>query len=144
HVLVSDDGKRKASGVHIYLNGEPQQLNVLFEDLNWPMDFKLPLRIGAGGGLRFQGAIQDVRIYKIALSAEQAAVIPLRKSVHDIAAMSPESRSKAEADKLRFAFLEKAAPKQIRRARDELLRAQRERQLFWNSVPTVMVMAESD
>jgi hypothetical protein len=144
HVLVTYDGKRKASGVHIYLNGEPQQLNVLFEDLNWPMDFKLPLRIGAGGGLRFQGGIQDVRIYKIALSAEQAAVIPLRKSVHDIAAMSPESRSKAEADKLRFAFLEKAAPKQIRRARDELLRAQRERQLFWNSVPTVMVMAESD
>ena len=144
HVLVTYDGKRKASGVHIYLNGEPQQLNVLFEDLNWPMDFKLPLRIGAGGGLRFKGAIGDVRVYKIALTPEQAAVIPLRKSIREIAAMTPETRSKAEADKLRFAFLEKSAPKQIRRARDELLAARRERQQFWNSIPTVMVMAEGD
>jgi hypothetical protein len=144
HVLATYDGKRKSSGVHIYLNGEPQQLNVLFDDLNWPMDFKLPLRIGAGGALRFKGAIDDVRVYKIALTPEQAAVIPLRKSIHEIAAMSPEARGKPEADKLRFAFLEKSPPKEIRRAQEELLAARRERQQFWDSIPTVMVMAEGD
>jgi hypothetical protein len=142
HVLVTYDGKRKASGVHIYLNGAPQQLNVLFDDLSWPMDFKLPLRIGAGGGLRFKGAIDDVRVYRIALTPEQAAVIPLGRSIHEIAAMPLESRSKAESGKLRFAFLERAAPKEARRARSELRTAQRERQRFWDSIPTVMVMAE--
>src|SRR5205085_10691918 len=58
--------------------------------------------------------------------------------------MSPEARSQAEADKLRFAFLEKAAPKEVRRARDELLAARHERLQFWQSIPTVMVMAASD
>jgi mono/diheme cytochrome c family protein len=142
HVMVTYDGKRKASGVHIYVNGQPQKLNVLFDDLSWPMDFKLPLRIGAGGGLRFTGAIDDVRVYRIALTPEQAAVIPLRKSIHEIAAMAPDARSKAESDKLRFAFLDSAAPKEIRRARSLLLTAQRERQRYSDSIPTVMVMAE--
>ena len=142
HVLVTYDGKRKAAGVHIYLNGEEQKLNVLFDELTWPMDFKLPLRIGAGGGLRFQGAIDDVRVYRIALSPEQAATIPLRQSIHEIAAMPPEARSKAQADKLRFAFLDYAAPKDIRRVRDELAAARKERQQYWDSIPTVMVMVE--
>jgi hypothetical protein len=144
HVLVTYDGKRKASGVHIYLNGEPQKLNVLFDELTWPMDFKLPLRIGAGGGLRFQGAIDDVRVYRVALTAGQAATIPLRQSIHEIAAMTPETRSKAQADKLRFAFLERAAPKDVRRAQAALATARKERQRFWESIPTVMVMVESD
>ena len=143
HVLVTYDGKRKAAGVHIYLNGVDQKLNVLFDELTWPMDFNLPLRIGAGGGLRFQGAIADVRIYRVALSPEQAAMIPLRQPIHEIAAMAPESRSQAQADKLRFAFLDTAAPKDIRRARGELAGARQERQRFWESIPTVMVMVES-
>jgi hypothetical protein len=144
HVLVTYDGKRKASGVHIYVNGEPQKLNVLFDELSWPMDFKLPLRIGAGGGLRFKGAIDDVRVYRVALTAEQAATIPLRQSIHEIAAMTPETRSKAQADKLRFAFLEHAAPKDVRRAQDELAAARKDRLQFWESIPTVMVMMEGD
>ena len=52
HVLVTYDGKRKASGVQIYIDGQPQQLNVLFDQLVWPLNTKLPFRIGAGGGLR--------------------------------------------------------------------------------------------
>jgi len=139
-VLVTYDGKRKASGVHIYLNGALQPLKVLFDDLSWPMDFKFPLRIGAGAGLRFKGAIDEVRVYKIALTPEQAAMIPLRQSIRDIAAMAPEARSRAQAGKLRSAFLERGAPKQIRRARAELTAAQKERQRFEDSVPTVMVM----
>ena len=142
HVLVTYDGKRKASGVRIYLDGVPQQLNVLFDDLSWPMSFKLPLRIGAGGGLRFEGWIDDVRVYRIAVTPEQAAVIPLRRSIHEIAATPAEARSKAESNKLRFAFLDLAAPKEIRRARAELLAAQKQRERFWESISTVMVMAE--
>ena len=143
HVLVTYDGKRKASGVHIYVNGEPQALNVLFDELTWPMDFKLPLRIGAGGGLHFQGAIDDVRVYRVALTPEEAATIPVRQSIHEIAAMAPEARTPAQRDKLRFAFLDRAAPKDIHRAQEKLTAARKERQRFWESIPTVMVMAES-
>jgi hypothetical protein len=142
HVLVTYDGKRWAKGVQIYVDGVPQQVKVLFDELNWPMDFKYPIRIGAGSGLRFNGSIDDVRIYNIAVTPQQAATIPLRKSLRDIAAMPPASRSQAEADKLRFAFLEKDAPKKVRRANAELVATRRMREQFYNSIPTVMVMEE--
>jgi len=82
-------------------------------------------------------------VYRIALTPEQAATIPLRQSIHEIAAMAPEARSKAQADKLRFAFLDRAAPQDVRLARDELAAAHKERQRYWESIPTVMVMVES-
>jgi len=143
HVLVTYDGKRKASGVRIYVNGQAQKLNVLFDELNWPMKFKAPFRIAAGGGLHYEGWIDDVRVYNLALSAEQAATVPLRESIGHIAAMPAESRTHAQQDKLRFCFLERAAPKEIRRAQAELLTAEKMRGQFYDSIPTVMVMAES-
>ena len=40
HVLVTYDGERKASGVHIYVNGEPQALKVLFDQNTEPIRTK--------------------------------------------------------------------------------------------------------
>lgn len=142
HVVVSYDGKRYASGVKMYINGQAQELKILFDDLNWPMKSKRPFRIGAGAGMRFQGAIGDVRVYKIALTPEQAAIIPLRETVAEIAALPPGSRTEAQAAKLRSAFLETASPKNVREARAELSTLRKEREKFYQSVPTVMVMAE--
>ena len=69
HVLVTYDGKRKAPASTFMSTASRSRLKVLFDELNWPIDVKVPFRIGAGGGLRFQGAIDDVRVYKIALTA---------------------------------------------------------------------------
>jgi mono/diheme cytochrome c family protein len=143
HVLVTYDGKHQASGVHFYINGQPQEMKVLFDELNWPMDFKVPFRIGAGSGMRFKGQIEDVRVYKIALTPAQAGVIPLRERVSEIAAMPPESRIEAQRDKLRFCFLEQAVPKKIRAAYEASLAARKERDRFEESIPTVMVMVDS-
>ena len=143
HVMATYDGKRKASGVHIYVNGQEQKLTILFDELIWPVSAKVPFRIGAGGGLRWEGLIEDVRVYKIALTAEQAAVVPLLKSIREITAISPAGRTKAEADKLAFCFLEKFAPQEVNESRARLLKAHAERDSFYATVPTVMVMADS-
>lgn len=143
HVLVSYDGKRYAAGVRMYLNGRPLELKVLFDELNYPLHPKVPFRIGAGGGLRFNGSIDDVRVYNAALSPEQAAVIPLRETIRDLAAMPPESRSKAQNDKLRFCFLDLFAPQEIQSARQELFMLRRQRERFYDSIQTVMVMMDS-
>ncbi len=37
NVLVTYDGKRKASGVRMYVNGQLQDTKVLFDELTWPM-----------------------------------------------------------------------------------------------------------
>ncbi len=142
HVLVTYDGKRKASGVRIYLNGQPQKLKILFDEIVWPMKGKRPFRIGAGAGLRFEGEIADVRVYNIALSPEQTAVIPLRDTIRQIAAMPTGARSPAQADKLRLCFLETAAPEEIRQPLDQLRAACRERDRYYATIPTVMVMED--
>jgi hypothetical protein len=143
HVLVTYDGKRQASGVRMYVNGQPQETKVLFDELMAPLRAKAPLRIGAGGGLRFQGLIADVRVYDSALSEDQAAVLALRGSVGAIAAIPPGARSKPQADKLRFCFVDKAAPKDIRKVSLELEMYRKQRDLFYESIPTLMVMEDS-
>jgi hypothetical protein len=143
HILVTYDGKRKASGARIYLNGEPQPVKVLFDELSWPIGVNAAFRIGAGGGLRFRGLIGDVRVYNVALTPEQAAVVPLRQSLDEIARIPPETRTRAQVDKLRFCFLERHAPKRIRQAREELRVIRKERERYYASIPTVMVMVES-
>jgi Protein of unknown function (DUF1553)/Protein of unknown function (DUF1549)/Concanavalin A-like lectin/glucanases superfamily/Planctomycete cytochrome C len=143
HVSVTYDGKRKASGVHMYVDGRPIETKILFDDLSWPMKAKRPFRIGAGGGMRFQGEIGDVRVYKVALTAEEAAVIPIRETVEQIAAIKPQSRTKTQADKLRLCFLERAAPKNISNARSDLRAARARRDRFYETIPTVMVMKDT-
>ncbi len=143
HVLVTYDGKRKASGVHIYVNGKEQKLKILFDEMIWPISAKVPFRIGGGGGLRWDGLIEDVRVYKVALTPEQAAVVPIVKSIQQIAAIPASKRTTAEADKLTDCFLEKYAPKEVNESRARLLKAHAERDSFYETVPTVMVMADS-
>lgn len=140
HVLVTYDGKMKASGVRIYLNGEPQELKILFDQCIWPIDTKEPWRVGAGAGLRFQGLIDDVRVYSRALPAEEAAIVPLLEPLNAIARRSSETRSTAQRDKLRFCFLENYAPRKARTLRAELAALRVERQRYYDGIPTVMVM----
>ena len=144
HVLVTYDGERKAAGVRIYLNGEPQATTILFDQNTEPIRHpKTPLRIGAGGGLRFLGTIEDVRIYNRALTPEEAAILSVRESAGQLAAISQEQRSPAQSAKLAAYYLERAAAPEMRNARDELAALRRERKKFAGEIPTVMVMADS-
>jgi hypothetical protein len=142
HVLVTYDGSMKAAGVRIHVNGEPQRLKVLFDQCIWPIDSKEPFRVGAGGGLRFQGSIDDVRVYSRALTPEEAAVLAQVDPVNRIAAMEKAARTKAQQDKLHMCFLEKFVPADVRRARAEVAQIEAERQRFYDTIPTVMVMSE--
>ena len=144
HVAVTYDGKRKAAGIHIYVGGVEQQTKVLFDQLNEPFHVaeKTPFRIGAAGGLRFQGAISDVRVYKTALNADEVAAVSVPQTLNEIAALGPNRMTKAQAEKMRLAFLAGPAPENIKQAQAQLEAAIAERNRFWDSVPTVMVMVD--
>jgi len=139
HVLAVYDGTRYATGTALYINGVEQKLKVLFDDLNYPLGNKEPLRIGAGGGKRFRGAIDEVVLYRRALTPKEALAMPVLETVPEIAAMKPERRTKAQAAKLRLAFLEESAPAALKRLEEARLARKR----FYGSIPTVMVMKES-
>jgi hypothetical protein len=142
HVAVSYDGSRLAKGVRIYINGEPQKLNVLLDELNQEFRTKEPFRIGGGNGQRFAGEMGEVRIYSEVLSEDLVAALSARESLAALAAIQPAKRTRAQQEKLRHAFLEEYSPPDIRQAWKEMIAAHRAREAFLDSVPTVMVMEE--
>ncbi|MBM3761580.1 MAG: DUF1553 domain-containing protein [Acidobacteria bacterium] len=122
HVVATYDGSRYAKGVRIYINGQPQEINVLFDELNWPMKFKHPLKIGAGNGMNYKGEIKLVRVYDRELSADE------------VTALAPTP----SPAKLRLAYLDAIKPIEIA----NLLEAQRERDAFHKTIPTLMILRE--
>ncbi len=121
HVALTYSGSRWASGVKIYVDGEDQKLEIFIDDFNSQGAVKRePLRIGAGGGPenRFHGRIDDVRIYKRALSAAEAGILADLTPVTAIVALPEDKRTPAQADKIRDYFLEHALPAHIAEARD--------------------------
>src|SRR5262245_16036074 len=145
HVALTYSGSRWASGVKIYVDGVDQKLEILLDDVNSQGAVKRePLRIGAGGGPenRFHGRIDDVRIYKRALSPAEAGIMADLTPVTVIAALPEDQRTSAQADKIRDYFIENAVPANIAEVRTRLMDAQTKRDAFYQSLPTVMVMEE--
>ena len=54
----------------------------------------------------------------------------------------PEKRTQAQSDKIRLCFLDQYAPAHVRQAWRQVVELQREREILWDSFPTVMVMQE--
>jgi hypothetical protein len=144
HVLVTYDGSRVAGGVKVYVDGKPEKLKVNLDDLNQSFDTKEPFRIGSGGGpdSRFRGALADVRVYDRALSADEAAVVATTETVDAIVKLPPAKRTRGQALKARWYFLERHASPDIRRAHSRLADLLARRRKLVESFPTTMVMEE--
>jgi hypothetical protein len=144
HVVLTYDGSRLAEGVRVYLNGQPLKLKIDLDDLNQSFGAKEPLRVGAGLGPnnRFQGLVEDVRVYRAALTPEEVAVLAEPNSINELARVAPKRRTAAQAAKLRSCYLDQFAPANIQSLRKEILDLRDSRQQLLESFPTVMVMQE--
>ena len=144
HVLLTYDGNRKGKGVRMYLDGEDQDLHVLFDNLDWPSRSNATLKIGGGGGLdnRFAGRIDEVRIYGRELSPAEARSLASVKGLAALAAIPGAERTPPQRDKLRQAFLDSGASRGVRKALYAAREAQRQVEEFRSEIPTVMVMKE--
>jgi len=143
-ITVTYDGSRLATGTKIYIDGVEAKTRVLLDELNQSFATQEPLRIGFGGGpsSRFDGQIDEVRIYDGVLEAEQVRVLAVAASVGEILRKPPRQRTAAEQEKLQAFFLEQAAPPEIRTAHEVLRTRREDRRKFWEAIPTVMVMEE--
>jgi hypothetical protein len=143
HVMATYDGSRWASGVRIYVDGEPQKLTVNLDELNQSFNTKQPLRIGSRGTRsRFHGSLTDVRIYNRALTPDEAQHLATPDAITSIIAQPPEKRTPRQAAKLRACFLENHAPEPIKQAHRRLLAARAAVEKHVESFPTTMVMEE--
>ena len=155
HVLVTYDGKRIPSGFQVYVNGQSQELTPMLDGINNPIRTREPLRIGASGVAsedsgatdfrpRFQGLIDDVRIYTAVLTPDQAAVVATAESLSEIARIAPASRTAGQSEKLRLGFLDQYAAQPLQEAWSQVIDLERQRAELWDSFPTVMVMEEME
>ncbi len=147
HVVATYDGSKTPAGIRFYVDGRPKELTPLNDLVGNRLSVRrFPLRIGASGSdkPRFRGQLDDVRIYGDVLTQPEAAVAGVPESLSEIAALSPDQRSTAQTDKLRFAFLDQYAPREIQEAGQAVAELERQRDELWATLPTVMVMEEND
>ena len=144
HVVATYDGSKTPGGMRVYLDGVSQELTPLLDLVGNRLPARYPLRIGASGSdkPRFQGRIDDLRIYDRVLTPERAAVVATPEPVSAIAALARAERTAAQAEKLRLAFFTQYAPPEILQAWRTAGALERRREELWASFPTVMVMEE--
>ena len=142
HVAVTYDGYRKGAGVHMYVNGAERKLNILFDELTFPFGPNQPVRVGAGGGMRFQGMIDEARIFNRSLSAEEASTLPLLETISQLAGIPQSKRTAAQNEKMRLCFMDSFAGPDLKKAQVEMIAAHTERRKYFESIPTVMIMKE--
>ena len=70
------DGSGKAAGVHVYVDGEEEQLEVTHDHLRGSILTNATLKIGRRTpSAPFQGVLDEIRMYRRALSAAEVRVL---------------------------------------------------------------------
>jgi hypothetical protein len=87
HIVVTYDGKGKAGGLKLYIDGQPQQMAVVKDSLDGSIRTAAPLSFGRmypdGEPLR-QCSFQDFRFYARMLSPEEVSRLPFEDYVTEV------------------------------------------------------------
>ena len=101
HVIVAYDGKGKAEGLKLYIDGQPQRMAVVKDALNGSIRTAAPMSFGRmypdGEPLR-QSSFQDFRFYTRMLSPEEASRLPFEDYVTEIVAKPMANWSEDESN----------------------------------------------
>ena len=145
HVAMTYDGSRLAAGVKIYVDGKSSKLKIALDDLQQTFDQKEKLRIGGrGNGSKFQGRLDNIRVYDRVLTPVEMRILATRSSLPEISATPTDQRSEGQQLKLERYFVEKYAAPEIRDAFQLVTKLQNQRSRLIESFPTVMVMVERE
>ena len=144
HLMVTYDGSGKATGVRVFLDGEPQKTETALDNLSGTIRNEQPLRFGRRQtSSSFKGQIDDVRIYDRQLAAEEVRQLTSSQLVQGVVSRPTSQRTAAQVSRLREYFLRHHAAGQLARASKNLDRLRTvERELLLN-IPSTMVMQES-
>lgn len=143
HVAGTYDGSRTAAGVRLYVDGVLREVRVLADTLSNPIKTTQPLRIGSrrASGF-FQGLIDEVRTYARELESDDIQILACPETTAEILARPRDKRTPQQTRKLERAFLEQAAPQELREAHAALAIAKQQHSAFLATIPTSMVMVE--
>ena len=142
HLVVTYDGSSRASGVELYINGEPEPVIAEIDRLDASIRNDQPFRIGRRrDSLGFSGAIDEVVIYDRSLSAADIASWFAAEDLRSIVALKVEDRSVLQQQRILQRFLSQSGKSWSSDYR-QYLDAQSALQALRQQIPTTMVMQE--
>ena len=146
HVVVTYDGSRRATGVKFYVDGKPQPHDTTTSNvLDGTLKTDKPFHIGKrSSSVPFQGQIDDVQLYAVELSADEAVLLAAGQTLgrlKDILAVAPAERSESQKTMLRQFYLDRIDA-ESRKLKSQLADLPRQLAELDKAIPVTMVMQE--
>jgi hypothetical protein len=142
-VLVTYDGSSKAAGLRLYLDGQPQPVEVVSDTLTESIRSEVPLFIGRSSDTEaFRGVLDEVRIYDRTLSTDEAARL-YDATLRPILVLAPDQRTPEQKLLLRQHFLERHDAEYPQLVR-ERLRLQKQLKELETAIASTLVMEEPE
>lgn len=145
HVVLNYDGSSKASGLKIYLNGKPQEPEILKDQLAGSTSTASELQIGNKDyGKPFKGQIDDLRIYSRPLMAAEIGHLALHHPIEVILSGVNGKASEEENGRVRNYFLTVPGAESFGKFVADLKTLQKQKAELDRNIASVMVMSEME
>jgi hypothetical protein len=145
HILMTYDGSRKGAGVHIYVDGKLEATDITNDTLRDTIKTDKLLHVGRrGASLPFKGKLDDVRIYGLELSAENATQLFDGKNPELVGALlgiAADKRTPAQQAQIRRFYLNRIDA-DFAKVKAKIAETIRQRGEIDKALPVVMVMEE--
>ncbi|MCS6775464.1 MAG: DUF1553 domain-containing protein, partial [Chthonomonadaceae bacterium] len=144
HLCLTYDGSGKASGLKIYINGRPAELEITHDRLSGTIAVSAPTHLGRRAtSAPFVGQIDEVYLYQRTLTPSEVALLAGRDIVLPLLAITPDRRTPEQQQAITQFYLETQDP--IYPGLLTALREARQRHAeFDASIPTTMIMKEME
>ena len=142
HVLVTYDGSKKPSGVHIYVNGKDTETTIDKNSLTGSLKSNVPVTIGRRTTDQgFEGQIDDVVLFDKVVSASDAAKLADVSPATPILKIKPEQRTPAQVAQLVEAYSD-LNDTTYRKLKKEIQSTSEQKDKLDSMITTVMVMED--
>ena len=143
HVVVNYDGSGKASGLRVYIDGEPVKLETLADNLSGATHTDAALQIGNKDfGLPFKGNLDDLRIYSREIKHNEIAALDRQEPLRAILNTLDNKRNKEQKEWIRDYYLSNGAPADSQWSWAQLKKVREDEKQLDKIIPTTMVMSE--
>jgi hypothetical protein len=145
NVVINYDGSGKASGLKIYVDAKPAEIEVQRDSLTGSIQNASSFEIGASrSGRPYKGQMDDLRIYNRTLSDSEIARLAFDQPTRATLALLAAKRSKDQKARLREYFLTYDAPENFRKIHTDLKNLTAEKERLEDVIPTSMIMDEME
>ncbi len=143
HLVVTYDGSSKAAGLKVYIDGEPDEVEVRRDSLRGSIASQEPWRIGwKSSGIGFEGGLDEFRLYDRAITRDEVGALHWREFLEGTLAVDRAKRSRAVTDKLEaWHIRHHGTPEMVQLSR-QVSEARTDEAEARRQIPSIAVMQE--